>query len=470
MSRRVLGLGFALVCVLLTVGCKPVVVPNVVGMTQVAATTTLVAEQLVVGELTTAYSATVPLNCVISQEPTAGTRVDTATGVALVVSLGRQPALGWSYIPSPNSIWGLTVDNTAGGGFIIGGGYHNSYDMYALNLNATGGKVWDKPYSNRTPDSNNTELWRHEARGARQTSDGGYILLGAGHFYKDLMPEVSYLLVKTDSTGKESWSKAYAPDNPYDTGNPCVENQPAALQVTDDGGYVAFGDSYVGHYSLASILKTKANGDVEFLKVINDNGKAYEEQITGGQQTLDHGYVLAGYSDNGAPHGPMALLIKLDEDGELQWSKTYQYVPDNHGAEAFAVTQTADGGYVFGGELINDITKASTYGFWMTKVDGNGDQIWANAYGHSESIHYSKAICETPQGDLIAAGALSSGEMAISKFTSDGDLLWNFSDESLPSATANAITLTDDGGCVVVGSGISGGTVIMKVNDVYHVD
>ncbi len=471
MSRRAQVLGSLLVCLLLAAGCKPSsTVPNVAGMTESAATAAVAAAKLVIGEVTSAYSTTVPLGCIISQDPAAGARVATGGTVNVVISIGREPLVAWSYIPPLGTIWGLTADKTSDGGFIIGGGHNSTYDMYALKLSATGAKVWDKAYSNLSPDSNHTELWRHNATGARQTADGGYILLGAGDFYHDTLPDFSYLLVKTDANGNVAWSTAYAPDDPHNTGHFAVNNQPAALQVTSDGGYVAFGSSHSGGYPLASILKTDAAGNAEFCKVINDNAGDYSENIAGGQQTQDHGYVLVGYSDDGSPLGHLALLIKLDENGDLQWSRTYQYPPDNHGAEAYCVTQTADGGYVLGGLLVNDIGKVSTHGLWITKVDGAGDQIWAHSYANEETIHYTNAICETPQGDLVAGGADSRGELAISKLTSGGSLLWTFSDENLPSAFANAVVLTDDGGCVVVGSGVSAGTVIMKVNDVYTVE
>jgi hypothetical protein len=283
------------------------------------------------------------------------------------------------------------------------------------------------------------------------------------------MPEACFLLVKTDTAGQVEWSKAYAPDNPYDPGEYCVANEGSALQVTSDGGYMALGSSYVGGYHLASILKTDADGNQEFFKVINDNAKAYEQVMVAGQQTQDGGYVLCGHSSNGAPHGYMALLIKVDAAGDLVWSKTYQYEAGDHGAEAYGVTQTADGGYLLGGLLINDITKVSTYGPWIAKVDLNGDVVWMRAYGNT-TVHYPTAFEETPQGDFVVAGAASAGPMMLAKFTAAGNLLWNFSDDELPNTTGRALTLTGDGGCMVVGSGISGGTLIFKVNNVYAVD
>ena len=391
--------------------------------------------------------------------------------VAVLLSSGCKPTIptgvAWSYATAPSSIVGLTIDNTNDGGLIVGGGYNGTYSMYGLKLDAFGGKMWDGEFSNLSPDSSHSELWRHEAVGARQTPDGGYILLGVGHFYKDGLPEDCYLLVKTDAGGEVVWSKAYAPDNPYNPGHLCCCNEPAALWLTDDGGYVAFGSSYVGGYSLASILKTDADGNMEIMEVINDNGKAYEETITGGQQTDDGGYILTGYSSNGAPHGYMALLIKLDADGKLAWSDTYQYEPANHGAVSNAVIQTADGGYLMGGILVNDITKVLNHGFWMAKTDGNGNQLWARNYANGETLGEARALVETPQGDIVSTGSLSSGKMGLAKFTGTGALLWNFSFDDLPGMKGNDLVLTGDGGCAVVGSGA--GSIVAKVNNVYAV-
>jgi hypothetical protein len=68
-----------------------VAVPNVVGQTQAAATTAIQAATLVVGTVTTASSGTVPSGRVISENPVAGTLVNTGSAVNLVVSSGPAP-------------------------------------------------------------------------------------------------------------------------------------------------------------------------------------------------------------------------------------------------------------------------------------------------------------------------------------------------------------------------------------------
>jgi hypothetical protein len=69
------------------------IVPDVVGQTQAAATTAIQDAGLVVGAVTSAASATIPLGSVISTSPIAGTSVAPLSAVDLVVSSGApQPA------------------------------------------------------------------------------------------------------------------------------------------------------------------------------------------------------------------------------------------------------------------------------------------------------------------------------------------------------------------------------------------
>jgi beta-lactam-binding protein with PASTA domain len=100
-----------------TINPAQVAVPNVVGLTQAAATTAITGAGLVVGTVTTAPSSTVPAGNVISESPAAGTQVNVGSAVNLVVSSG--PA----QVAVPNVV-GLTqaAATTAitGAGLVVG--------------------------------------------------------------------------------------------------------------------------------------------------------------------------------------------------------------------------------------------------------------------------------------------------------------------------------------------------------------
>ncbi len=70
-----------------------VLVPNVVGQALTTAQASLATAGATVGTVTPQYSATVPMDVVISQSPVAGAYVVSGSGVDLVVSLGSAPVM-----------------------------------------------------------------------------------------------------------------------------------------------------------------------------------------------------------------------------------------------------------------------------------------------------------------------------------------------------------------------------------------
>ncbi len=79
----------------LVVSTGRIAVPNVVGLTQAAATTAITNAGLTLGTVTTAASGTVPAGSVISESPVAGTLVNPGSAVNLVVSSGALVPTWW---------------------------------------------------------------------------------------------------------------------------------------------------------------------------------------------------------------------------------------------------------------------------------------------------------------------------------------------------------------------------------------
>src|ERR1700740_2850513 len=82
-------LGACLFCAMLFLsGCAEKTVPNVVGMTQGAATTAITEAKLKLGNVTQQNSNTVATGNVISQEPASGSSAAEGSAVILVISSG----------------------------------------------------------------------------------------------------------------------------------------------------------------------------------------------------------------------------------------------------------------------------------------------------------------------------------------------------------------------------------------------
>jgi hypothetical protein len=107
-------------------------VPNVVGLTQAAATSAITTAQLTLGTVTNASSPTVPMGSVISENPAAGTSVVAGSAVNLVVSSG--PAT-----PPPPSVTSLTPTSGAAGTAvtIIGANFGAMQSTSIVTFNGT---------------------------------------------------------------------------------------------------------------------------------------------------------------------------------------------------------------------------------------------------------------------------------------------------------------------------------------------
>src|SRR5207249_3265045 len=144
------------------------VVPNVVGMTQAAATTAITGAGLTVGAVTTAFSDTMPAGRVISSTPAAGSVELPGAPVALVISRGPNdvtPPTVSIASPAAGATVSGTVDVTATAADNVGvGGV-----QFLLDGNLLGAEDTTAPYSvawNTTTAANGTHTLAAHARDA----------------------------------------------------------------------------------------------------------------------------------------------------------------------------------------------------------------------------------------------------------------------------------------------------------------
>jgi hypothetical protein len=194
-----------------------------------------------------------------------------------------------------------------------------------------------------------------------------------------------------------------------------------------------------------------------------------EEPITitasGEVQTLTKNY-LTQYSGDCGHQAKLAYvrIMELDElrsfqlpsagrDGEkarastvgLQWDVAYGGASKDW---AYAMTGTYDGGLCTAGRTASK--GAGLEDLWLVKVDGEGRLMWEKSFG-GPAIDRGRAIVETPEHDLIVAGATESngaGEFDVwaMKFDAEGNLLWERYFGGTATDWASGAVVTSDGG------------------------
>jgi hypothetical protein len=177
----------------------------------------------------------------------AGTTGDPGFGMlqALLVKADYYGQEQWSQVYSgAYGAQGRTVEQTTDGGYALFGltpQYGSGYKaMYLVKTDNAGSAQWTATHGTMLT----------EVGCARQTLDGGYILLGSAGSYgsEDL------LLVKTSPSGWYQWDRVI--------GGPGMDRG-FSLDLTFDGGYVLVGDTvpYGGGLEDVLLLKTDANGN-----------------------------------------------------------------------------------------------------------------------------------------------------------------------------------------------------------------
>lgn len=310
---------------------------------------------------------------------------------------------------------------------------------------ASSGAGWDDFWLFKV-DSQGDEVWRktyggpgiERARCVKPTSDGGYILAGRTDSYGE--GGADFWLVKTDGEGGEEWNRAY--------GGP-QDDFAFSAQQTLDGGYIIAG--YTGSYGEGGVdfwlVKTDERGNVSWSMTY---GGVASDVAYSVEQTPDGGYIVAGQTDSCGPGGTNLWLVKTDELGNMTWDRTYGGNEDDRAA---SILQTSDGGYVVAGS-----TKSYGEGkwdLWLVKVDKNSDEEWNRAFGGPESDG-ANSVMQTSDGGYIVVGETNSyvgrgADFFVIKTDAGGKEEWRKSFDGIAFEVAHSVQQTSDGGYIVVG-------------------
>ncbi|MEM6317197.1 MAG: T9SS type A sorting domain-containing protein [Bacteroidota bacterium] len=190
-------------------------------------------------------------------------------------------------------------------------------------------------------------------------------------------------------------------------------------------------------------------------------------------QTLDGGYATVGFAESNSSVGTNVILVKVDENGQEQWSQSFGGGGDDKGYE---VVQDELGNYIIVGQT-------SSFGngdddVLLIKVDTKGREIWRKAYGGSFNDR-GFAIALAQNGDYIVTGRteLMGDETAnvyLLRINTDGVVLWerNFGGDDID--VGEAVIEANNGDIVVVGQNKSLATPnpaspTSKSSDVYFI-
>ncbi len=296
-------------------------------------------------------------------------------------------------------------------------------------------------------DPNGIDIWNKTFGGSgndyadsvRQTTDGGYIIAGTTNSFGAGSYDV--WLIKTDADGNDIWKKTFGGS---------FGDEGYSVQQTIDGGYIVAGwtSSYGVGLTDAWLIKTDADGNEIWNKTF---GGSKSDQAYCVQQTTDGGYIISGLINFAL--GNM-WLIKTDADGNKMWDKSFGGGSMEAG---YSVQETTDGGYIIAGRT--DSYGSGPLDVWFIKTDANGNDIWKKTFGGSGS-DFAYSVQQTVDGGYILAGSTNSygagsWDIWLIKTDTDGNKIWNKTFGGSSDERGFSVQQTTDGGYIVTGNFIS---------------
>ncbi|MGC9514749.1 hypothetical protein [Methanocrinis sp.] len=299
------------------------------------------------------------------------------------------------------------------------------YQVLLLRLNPEGGAVWREEL-NRTGWDGGYGFYEYD--------DGDYVIVTTT--ISD--PDQELLLMKVDSDGNETWARTF--------GEASSSEEGFDVDMASDGGYVAVGASEAEGRCDLLLLKFDSEGEEVWTKRFNrsDADRGSSVQVTG-----DGGYIIAGTTET-EEDGSDLWLLKVDQNGEQVWERTYGGTGDDEG---FCARETADGGYILVGsrQAFGGLGK----NLWLLKTDALGNEVWNNRFGGAGD-QLGLSVLETEDLGFIIAGYTDGtdggdADALIIKTGSDGSLLREMTLGGTGHDEAGAVVETDDGGYAFTG-------------------
>ncbi|MEE4286168.1 MAG: T9SS type A sorting domain-containing protein [Mariniphaga sp.] len=294
--------------------------------------------------------------------------------------------------------------------FVLGktwtGGYPNN-DMLLSKLDFNGNRIWKKYYGGERNDLGHKFI---------KTRNGDFVMAGFNRTVDDFG---DVYLVRTDKNGEIIWENHFG-ERYIDHGFSVVENEAGELVIagTKGGFYNPTSTDYLNSDAEIFIIKTDAAGQEIWQKTYGGTSHDWAKAII---QAPGGGYFVCGSTQSTGAGSFDVFLMKLDEDGNQLWLKTYGGTDWEYGESV----QLSDDNHLF---LL--ATSASYSGNFkpdhlLIKTDLEGEIIWSNTFGSEDSDYSSALVCTPDSGCAFTGwsnpGTIGKEDIVFYKISKNGE-------------------------------------------------
>ncbi len=237
------------------------------------------------------------------------------------------------------------------------------------------------------------------------------------------------------------WDKIYGGSNGPDEAQGIVEMK--------DRGLVLVGSSNsFGQGNQIYTIRTDVDGTVLWTDTLGNAGPEMGLDVTVASD--QNGVVIVGNGENLVNGGDDIIFFRLDDNGNKLWTNYYSTSNDD---EAFGIATTIDGGYIITGYTEDG---QGDKDLLLVKIDGNGNEEWVNTYGGNFD-DLGNAVRQRANGNFVVTGysevSSSDKNIYVLEVNDDGSVISeDFAgiigqyDEGLDLAIANDGTVFITGG------------------------
>ncbi|MBN1274504.1 MAG: thrombospondin type 3 repeat-containing protein [Candidatus Aminicenantes bacterium] len=339
---------------------------------------------------------------------------------------------------------GRDIAQTQDGGTIITGRTSagtGPFNAWLIKLDSLGDKEWEKTYGGADDDA---------GRRVFPCSDGGYRILGTNN---SAGTQTGIWQIKTDENGNITWSTTYHSE----------KNRICSSALVNTGVLaVGYEHETSSDNTDAYLLKTDDSGNKTWESSFGGTGKDYAMDIVPVSSsslslTSDSGYLIAGYTASYGEGGFDGWLIKINQNGNIVWRKTY----GGNGNDLFyGIAAGNEGDFYLAGQTSS--SGEGGYDIWLLRVDQNGNIVWEKTFGGTDNDTCMDIVYGRSRNDYFLALAgntksYGSGETDIWLIQTDlsGNKKW---DKTFGGSLADygyAVLCDSDGGYIVCGETVS---------------
>ena len=281
------------------------------------------------------------------------------------------------------------------------------YDKRDLN------KQIRNPFTAINLDWNNTINMMGESEGKDIVIDNYYNVYIVGKVYNSSKNAFDIIIVKYNNSGNQIWNETWG-GNSEDLG--------FAIDIDPSNNLYIIGGSYSLTNGSSDIILLKYSSSGELLWYRTWGGAQYDTGYGITVDDYDNIYVV-GYTESFETFGDV-ILLKYNSTGDLKMNTTWGGIDTD-----LAYDVDLDS---FGNIYITGYTSsfgAITSDFFLAKFDTNCELQWNVTWGSDLPDNGYSLVIDSSDNILVVGNTQNYGagnnDIALLKFNSSGDLLWN---------------------------------------------